>query len=253
MKKNVLMMGAFFAIALVFKPQAIFFAPVAAILTLTTTKPKQWLGAFCSFILTTLLIYLPFFPKNPFYGIYFVNSNLANTYECTTCFTFNFWGIFGNWQNDLDFFLGISKIYWGLILFSLFFLLLFLIKPIKIKLRSPYIFLTTALTVMAFYIFLTRMHERYLFAFFPFLLLSAILLKSKILTYFYLFASLMYFLNLYLVYIHYNVFYLHLPNLLFNSFLYEFLEKNFKTLSLTSTLVFLCMMLITRKFNYGKE
>lgn len=253
MKKNTLLMASFFAIALTFKPQAIFFTPIAAIITLTTTKPKQWLVAFFSFIFTTLFVYLPFFPKNPFYGIYFVNSNLVNTFNCTSCFAFNFWGIFGNWQNDLAFFMGISKIYWGIVLLILSLFLFFLIKPIKIKFQSPYIFLMTALSIMASYTFLTRMHERYFFAFFPFLLLAAILLKSKILTYFYFFMSILHFLNLYYVYIYYNVFALHLPNVLFNSFLYEFVEKNFKNLSLVSTLAFLCATLIIGKFSFEKK
>ncbi len=252
MRKNTLLMASFFAIALTLKPQAIFFFPIAAIMTLATTKLKQWLVAFCSFIFTTLFIYFPFFPKNLLHGIYFVNSNLANTYNCTTCFAFNFWGIFGNWQNDLTFFLGISKIYWGIALLILFLLLFLLKKPIKIKFQSPYIFLTTALIIIAFYTFLTRMHERYFFAFFPFLLLAAILLKSKILTYFYFSMSILHFLNLYYVYIYYNVFLLHLPSVLFNNFLFEFIGKNFKSLSLMSTLLFLCVMLVTSRFSYKK-
>lgn len=249
-KKNTLLMASFFAIALSFKPQAVFFAPIAVTATLIMTRSKQWVITFCSFAITTLLIYLPFFPRNPFYGIYFVNSNLVSTYTCTSCFAFNFWGIFGNWQNDLNLFLGFSKIYWGIILLALFLFMIFFKKAIRMKFQFPYIFFTTAISVMVFYIFLTRMHDRYIFALFPFLLLAAIFLKSKMLTFFYFFISTIHFLNLYYVYIYYNVFYHNQPTILFNKFLYEIVANNFSNFSLVTTVTFLCMILIFNKFVY---
>lgn len=251
--KKPLLMASFFAIALSLKPQAIFFAPMALILTLTNTKPMKWFFSLCIFLLTTLIIYLPFFPKNPFYGIYLVNSTLAGTYTCTSCFAFNFWGIFGNWQNDLNLSFGIPKIYWGITMLIIFLTLFFITKPIKKKFEYPYVFLTSALSVMACYTFLTRMHDRYLFSFFPFLLLAALLLRSKVLTYFYVFMSALHFLNLYYVYIYYSVIYPHSQNILFNSFLYELADKNFKNLSLMSTLVFICATLVFIKSEYGKN
>ena len=251
--RKAILMSLFFAIALSLKPQAIFFSPIAIILTLKNTKPSTWLLSFFVFLLSNLVIYIPFFPKNPILGIYLVNSKLAGTYICTSCFAFNFWGIFGNWRDDLHLFLSISKVYWGMILPIIYLAVLFLIKPIRIKFQFPYIFLTTALCVMAFYTLLTRMHERYLFAFFPFLLLGALLLKSKILTFFYILTSTLHFLNLYFVYSYFNVIYAHSQSIFFNSFLYQFLDTNFNYLSILSTLFFFCITFISVKFVYDKN
>lgn len=199
-KKNTILMASFFAIALTFKPQAIFFAPIAVAVTLTTIKPARWLLALCSFLFTTLLIYLPFFPQNPFYGIYFVNSNLANTYSCTSCFALNFWGIFGNWKNDMSLFLNIPLLYWGFLLLLGSLVIIFGVK----KLKGDILYFTISISMLAFFMLLTRMHERYISYFFPFLLLAAMFLKSKILGGFYIFFSLISLLNLYVVYAYYN-------------------------------------------------
>ena len=204
LKRNAMLMAIFFAIALTIKPQAIFFTPIAIILTLKTTKSINWLLTIFIFLFTTLLIYLPFFPKNPFYGLYHVNSSLANVYNCTTCFAFNFWGIFGNWQNDLQTFVGIPLLVWGFILLSMSFIPIFFLKQSYLQFKPPYFYLTAAVSIMAAFIFLTRMHERYLFSFFPFLLLSTILLRSKVLIGFYIFMSGLHSLDLFLPYTYYN-------------------------------------------------
>lgn len=193
-----------FAAALVIKPQTVFLAPAFILLILLTMKPLRWLSSLLAFVTTTLVLYLPFFPTNPAYGLLYVNRNSASLFNCTTCFAFNFWGIFGNWSSDLNLFLRIPLVYWGVFLSALTLLILFFSKPFLIKFKSPYFYLTIAISIMAFFMLLTRMHERYLFSFFPFLLLAAIMLKSKILIVFYIFISTLHLLNLYLPYAYYN-------------------------------------------------
>lgn len=231
-------------IAFALKPQTIAFAPLLGLLIVLKTKPLEWIRSFLIFLVTLLLIYLPFFPTNPFFGLLYVNKNSAGLFNCTTCFAFNFWGIFGNWQNDLQTFITIPYVYWGIIFLFVVLIIIFL-KPLSLKLRPPYFYLTTAITMMAFFMLLTRVHERYLFLFFPFLLLSAIILKSKILIIFYIFMSALYLLNVYIPYAYYNN-RLQITNLPVN-----YLIDNFKFFSLISFLSFILFLIFY--LNYVKH
>lgn len=242
-----LLMSIFFAIALTLKPQAIFFAPLALMIIYTNTKPKIWFLAFWAFLLTILIVYIPFFPKNPLYGIYLVNSNLATTYTCTTCFAFNFWGIFGNWQNDINTLLYIPFLYWGVLLYLLTLLFIILRRDILKISREPFFYLLTAICITGSFIFLTRMHERYIFSAFPFLLISSILLRSKILAYLYLAFSLLSFINLYLPYAYYN------KHLNLNPELTSFLLNNFQLFSLIFTLLYLVLLFFYFKLDLTKK
>lgn len=193
-----------FAISLSIKPQALIFLPILGILFLIFYKPKIWAFSALVFISTTILIYLPFFPTNPIGGILYLTDSMANFYQCTTCFAFNFWGIFGNWQKDNDIFFGLTKQVWGIILFALSLTIIFLKKPFKETFKPPFLFLTTSLSILSFFIFMTRMHERYLFPFFAFFLISALLFKSKKLMLFYVLLSILHLINLFIPYYYYN-------------------------------------------------
>ncbi len=227
-----------FAIAWAIKPQAIMIAPFIALLVLKKTKPSQWLVAMLTLIVTTLIIYLPFFPNNPIYGIYYVNKAMTEIFTCTSCFTFNFWGIFGNWGNDLIKFLNLPLIYWGIILMLLSFIPIFFLKPFSKKFTEPYLYFTAALSVMSAFTFLTRMHERYIFPFFALFVISAFLIKSKKLLLFYIIFSLFNFINLYFPYAYYNN-QLHLtPGFV------DILFAKFSLLSALGSLLFLILLKI---------
>ncbi|MDD5147000.1 MAG: glycosyltransferase family 39 protein [Candidatus Daviesbacteria bacterium] len=237
--------SCFAAIAFTFKPQAIVFIPLLGLLIILRTKPLEWLRSFFIFLVTLFLIYFPFFPTNPFFGLLYVNQNSAGLFNCTSCFAFNFWGIFGNWQNDLQTFITIPYVYWRIIfLFTILTLILFS-KPFRLKFKSPYFYLTTAITIMASFMLLTRVHERYLFLFFPFLLLAATMLRSKILIIFYFFMSGLYLLNIYIPYAYYNN-RLQITNLPVN-----YLINNFKIFSLISFLSFVLFLIFY--FSYVKQ
>lgn len=193
-----------FATAWTIKPQAIFFAPVLMLFILITQKPLKWVTSTVAALLTLIILYLPFFPNNPISGIIYVNKNSTTLFDCTTCFAFNFWGIFGNWSSDLKLFLRIPLLYWGIFLSASTLLILFFSKPFLIKFKPPYFYFTAALVIFTFFTLLTRMHERYLFPFFAFFLLAAILLRSRFLIVFYFIMSILHTLNLYIPYTYYN-------------------------------------------------
>lgn len=199
-KKNSIICSIFFSLAWIIKPQALELAPFLFFFFLRNLKPIQWLYSFLAFIITTVIVFLPFFPNNPLYGIYSVNIRSTNLFNCITCNAFNFWGIFGNWKPDTDLFLNIPILYLGFILLAIFLLIILVLK----KTKGNILYFTISISMLSFFMLLTRMHERYIAYFFPFILLSAILLKSRILIGFYAFFSLVFLLNLYLPYAYYN-------------------------------------------------
>ncbi len=192
-----------YAIALVTKPQAIFLAPALGLLVLTSAKPIKWLTSGISFVLSIILLYLPFFPSNPISGLLYVNTGSAGLFTCTTCFGFNLWGIWGNWQNDLAIFAGLPLVWWGIVLLSFSLILILFRRNFRQTFKKPYFYLTAAVSTMAFFILLTRMHERYVLYSLPFLLLTSFCAKSKFLISLFAFVTFLMFFNLYYPYSYY--------------------------------------------------
>lgn len=231
-------------VAWTFKPQTIAFAPLLILFILFKIKFLRWLSCLLVLFLTVILIYLPFFPTNPLNGIIFTNSASTALFNCTTCFALNFWGVFGNWQDDMKTFLKVPFLYLGIILLSLSYIPIFFLKPIKKHFEEPFVYLTAALSFMSFFMLLTRIHERYLFPFFVFFLIGSILMKSKQLIILYLISSAIFLINLYLPYTYYN------KQLIFNEHLVQILLNNFPILSFLSFVTFIvviiCYLIIIR-------
>lgn len=96
-------------------------------------------------------------------NIYF---NSINDYPFATANAFNFWTIAGGQPiNDSNVFLGVSFNTWGLIMFAfvIICILIYLFKTYMFKIKesvSP--FFSMYLLLLGSFVFLTRMHERYL-------------------------------------------------------------------------------------------
>lgn len=222
-KKSSTLCAAFFSLACVTKPQSLQLVPFLILYFVKNFKPQEWLYSTLSFVGTTLMLFFPFFPQNPFYGIYYVVSGSTNLFSCTTCNALNLWGIIMNWQNDMTLFFNLPLLYWGFILLFISLAMIFGLK----RITGNTSYLTISVSMLAFFMLLTRMHERYMSYFFPFLLISAILLKSKALIGFYIYFSLIFLLNLYLPYSYYNnsVLITNLPfNNLITSNLFSFIS-----------------------------
>lgn len=227
----------FATISWAFKPQTIAFAPLLALLILLKAKPVRWLSSLLVLLSTIILIYLPFFPSNPFFGLIYTNTASAGLFNCTTCFAFNFWGLFGNWQNDLRTFSGIPFLYLGMVLLIASYIPIFLLKPFKKHLEEPFVYITAALSIMSFFMLLTRIHERYLFPFFAFFLIGSLLMKSRKLILLYIIFSLIFLLNVYLPYAYYS------QQLIFDKNLAQILLNNFSTLSFLSFITFIIIII----------
>lgn len=235
-----------FTISWAIKPQTIAFLPVVILFFLHSYSVRKNIHFLTLSFITALIIYFPFFPSNPLYGIFYVNFGSANLFNCTTCFAFNFWGIFGNWQDDRISFFYMPLIHWGILLYFLTLLIIIFRKNISKFYREPIFYLLATIYITGFFTFLTRMHERYIFSAIPFLLISFILLRSKMLGVMFFMISLLSFINLYLPYAYYNK-YLNL-----NSTLTDFLLNNFKAFSLAFTFCFLVLLYFYHKLKITK-
>lgn len=222
------------ALALTIKPQAVFFIPAFSILFLLKINLRRLPSSLFVFITTFVITYIPFVSSNLVEQIIKINTQVGNVFKCTTCFAFNFWGLFGNWKNDTNILAGIPFTYWGIMLTSLSLIATLLLRPFRLKYHMPFIYLTISLSIISFYTFLTRMHERYLFPFFCFFLIAALLLRSRKLIYFYLLFSIISTFNLYLPYAYYNYVYTNISQPPF----VNLLIANFKLLSLIFVISF---------------
>ncbi|MFH0942765.1 MAG: hypothetical protein V1810_01185 [Candidatus Beckwithbacteria bacterium] len=243
-KRKLSLSAAVFALAWAIKPQLIALAPALGLLAIFRFKPIDWFKAALAFISTTLIIYWPFFPGNPVKGIISVFQQMANLYSCASCFTFNFWGLWGNWFPDTTVLLGLSFMSWGIILVGLNLIVVLLLKPLKLRYRLPYLYLTIAISILSFNMLVTRMHERYVFPFFAFFLLAAILMKSRLLFVFYLIFSIFNTFNVYYPYSYYN------PDFHLTPALINWLNQNFQLLSVIGLAIYLILLthfLITLK------
>lgn len=199
-KKKFKLSAIFLSFSFLLKPQAIFFLPVIIIALIKNFPRKIYFHYFLIFFICAWLLALPFFPQNPFFGLPALISKMASDYPVTTAGAFNFWQLLGNWQSD-NLKTGIlTAQQWGLLVFSIFSLLIVLPIRKKRNLRSKSFFYLAGLFWFNFFLFLTRVHERYLLpALALFLILS--FLEAKLIFFInYSLLSLIHFFNLMFVF-----------------------------------------------------
>lgn len=229
-------------LAFLVKPQGLAIFPISLIY-LAKNFPKKYLLSILVIPILMIVLSVPFFVNNPLFGLFNLFQKSANTYPYTSMFSYNFWSFAGFWVSDSTAFLGTSYQYWGLVLFSLALLLIVipLIRNVT-KNQTTIYYLAFALSSMTFFMFLTRMHQRYLFPFFAFLLIFASIKKSVRLISIYLILSLVHLINLWYVYYYYNYVY---PNPTFvPSPLFKFLESNYNLFTIINLIGFAYLILI---------
>ncbi len=219
-----------FTIGFLMKPQAIAALPFLAFWIIRDNWGDWRPLALCTVVplLVLLVLITPFFEYQPWrlVEVLYDASNVAN-YRVNSFWAYNFWNFGGLFEQGFKCdscggaegttWFGIETRYWGL---SFFFLA---IGGVIFSLRKAhgtgYLALGVALSVMAFYFFLTRMHERYVFAAFLPLLVAAVLIHSRLLWGLFVVLAVSHFINLYHVYGYYY------PNDLRIEGLYDWLEK----------------------------
>lgn len=230
--------SAFFAQAFFIKPQAIAVFPLYVLIILQNFK-KKFIGIITVFFLIFMAYALLFFPKDIFSGFVNLVIKMTKDYSFTSLYTFNMWSILGWWQNDAIKWMGLSYALWGFLMYILALVLIIIPSLIKQNKDKFYSYLLYSLLILAFYLFPTRVHERYLLPFFAFFLIAALLKKSRLFISIYIIVSIINFINLWFVYYYYNFIYSN--PILSNNMFYGLIEQNYKLLA--ATLIF-CFSII---------
>jgi dolichyl-phosphate-mannose-protein mannosyltransferase len=156
-----------FTIAFMVKMLAIAAFPLFVIWILRDYKPKVWLQCAAASGLLAFAIVWPFFPDHP-WDFFDQAYKSTSNFTFAALFTYNLWGAFGWFRQDSIEVFGVSWHTWGEIftvtgeaLVALAFY----------RARSPGAYaLGVAMAMLTSFAFLSRMHERYIFAaFLPFL------------------------------------------------------------------------------------
>jgi hypothetical protein len=172
-------------------------------------------------LLALLVIITPFFELRP-WELYDVMEHATDTpnYRVNSFFAYNFWtsgGLF-EWGFRCDgyhcpepapgvedrstYVFGLATRWWGVGGFLV--ALALILYTLRNARGTGYLALGTALSVLAFYLFMTRMHERYAFPAFLPLLVACAFINNRYLWAAFVVTSAIHFFNLYHVYAYYN-------------------------------------------------
>lgn len=167
-----------FTLGFMVKPQAIAALPFLAIWIMRRNPPvwlsggkgplipQIWLRITGISLVLVLLLILPFFTYEPWKFIeHLYNATDVENYRVNSFWAYNFWNIQGIFESgfkpDDQEFLGITHRLWGFALFGAS--LVAIIAATWRGQGTGILALGSALSIVAFYLFLTRMHERYIF------------------------------------------------------------------------------------------
>ncbi|MCH8814153.1 MAG: DUF2029 domain-containing protein [Chloroflexi bacterium] len=196
-----LVAAAVYVVTFLVKPQAIAALPILAFWGLREHPRRVWLQASVTALVTMLVLILPFFPTSP-WDIFDQLNKATDLYAFNSSFAFNFWGMWGWFRGDDITHLGIEWRVWGIAITVLanVAIIYFLSNRREVGMLA----LGVALSVLAFDLFLTRVHERYLFPAFLPLLAACFLLNSRVLTVGFVVLSICQFFSLYYSFYHPN-------------------------------------------------
>lgn len=247
--KNAVKWAIAAVVSFIIKPQTVALLPVMSLYTLKNFTQKYVTAACLILLLLPFLVSFPFFVHNPFFGLPDVLYRAMQQYPFTSLYAFNLWAIIGWWQSDqtLWTFLPFQEI--GLILFSIAMIVILgpYLYQLTLKKQMPrlyheLVYFAAALSFLAFFLFPTRMHERYLFPFFAFCIITVAILRSKVLLAIYILLSIIHFLNLWYVYFYFN--YVHGSTEPTTNSLYLLTNDTYKFLSVLSIIAFGIMLVL---------
>lgn len=236
-------------ISILMKPQGLAIFPILLIYYWISFKVKKFLNILFIPLLLVLLS-LPFFLSDPILGLFHLFQKSTATYPYTSMFSYNFWSFAGWWISDSTKFLSLSYQIWGVILFTLSLILIF--KPLLLKKNYQnrfLIYLAICLSSFAFFLFLTRIHQRYLFPFFSFLLIAASIKNSVYIKIIYAILSTVYLINLGYVYYYYN--YVYANSKFVPGLIYNFLSTNYNVLTIINLIGF--GLLLWLYYNFSRS
>ncbi len=168
--------GVSLAIAILTKPQSLVILPFIAVLMISDLvikkqKPIRLAKIFIISVFAFLALALPFYLKNPYQIInqlIKIYTSGYSQYAYNSMNAFNFWALFGFWKPDDTVLLILSYRIWGYIVYILLFI--YVVKCLIIRNKDgnkdKLIYFASAILFFGFFMFFTRIHERYLFPMF---------------------------------------------------------------------------------------
>jgi len=155
-----------FGLAVLSKHQALVFLPVILLLLMKRFSWKEILQSLTAFTATGLLFFIPFNWENPIGLGLRIYLGGYGQYNFASLNAFNLWALIGFDVNDnqaIFSFITYQVIGW-IILISVIFLILYYIDTDSLsKPNNSLMIYLSSILYFAFFMFLTRIHERYLF------------------------------------------------------------------------------------------
>ena len=210
-KGKVYLSALFLAFSFLVKPQAVFIFPIMTVFLIRNYKFDKVLRITLVFLTTVFLLAFPFFTNDPILGLPKMIIQMGKDYAYTTLGAFNFWWLFGSWQRDSTLFLGLTKHYIGLIIYLLIEAAIVVSVWRGKNQKKEAFYLAATLSLFNFFLFPTRIHERYLLSTLPFLLITGTVIRSLTLVVAYIFLSLLHFINLFYIYNYYYPEFIKIP------------------------------------------
>ena len=185
-------------------------------------------------VAVALLMVFAFFPSNPL-GIFGQLQDATEVYPFNSFYAHNFWGLTGWLKSDQLTFWGLAYRWWGVILYAA--ASISIIWTFRDAKGPGPLALGTALSVLAFFLFMTRMHERYLFASILLLMTAGFAMNARAIWAVLAVLSVVQFFNVYYAYINFTE-----DNYLRVGWLFTSIDDNVFLLSLLATLMFPVLM-----------
>lgn len=162
-KTSIPLSAVSFALGFIVKPQAVFILPIIAVLLIKKRSVVHLVSWSAVSLSVLLLAFLPFWSESGNF-FQFVAGRLGmtlNQYPYTSINAFNFWGVYGMWQDDMQ---GIIPLKFIGYIISIFVGLIWAVRQRKLLFKNDtgWIYWAASVLFLTSFIFFTRIHERHM-------------------------------------------------------------------------------------------
>ncbi|NJD04860.1 MAG: hypothetical protein FIA99_20175 [Ruminiclostridium sp.] len=187
--------GVSLALAILTKPQSLVLVPLVALVMLIKHPPFTLAKVSAASCTAFVVVALPFYADTSIFELFNLYLSSYIQYPFNSLNAFNIWSFGGMFQPDNTLFLSLTYRMWGYLLFGLLFV--YVAHIIIEKKDDKSIYIASAMLFFGFFMFFTRIHERYLFSLFAPLAVAMTL--DRRLSYVYVLATITYLFNLHFV------------------------------------------------------
>ncbi|MFZ3382760.1 MAG: hypothetical protein WA144_02425 [Candidatus Methanoperedens sp.] len=187
--------GTSLALAVLTKPQSLVLVPLFALVMLKKHSPSTIVKVSTASCSAFVILALPFYLHTSIFELFKLYFSSYSQYPFNSLNAYNIWAFGGMFQPDNTIILFLTYRTWGYILFSILFVYVAHIILERKDERSIYI--ASAILFFGFFMFFTRIHERYLFSLFA--PLAVAMAFDRRLSYVYLLATITFLFNLHFV------------------------------------------------------